>query len=369
MSEHEHNMDYDVFISYASDDKATAEAVCAALENAGIRCWYAPRDITPGQDWGEAIMKAIGAGRLMVVVFSSHSNTSDHVKREVSGATSKGITIIPFRIENVPPTGSMEFYLGTHHWLDAYDSPLEKHNKRLLDTVNSILKGAPTPPVEYTHAPPAPEDTTPKRQAKGGVSNWWWSLPIITGFVGGIITWVFNRSANRRKALYMLTLGILISLLWAIPIVILSSKAPYITPAGPLTLSQAIFCAEEPLDAGIYTAKADNLYYVGDTVWIYYEVWSYAGKPEEQGYSIWIEAADRILDPAGKIHYQWPVYEYRDISDTYLDPDFVAFWDMYIIQPETQPGQYKFEVTVEDGWTGETASQYGYFTIAPAEPP
>jgi hypothetical protein len=358
-------MDYDVFISYASGDKVTADAICAALENEGIRCWIAPRDITPGQDWGEAIMNAIGAGRLMVVIFSSHSNTSEHVKREVSRAASKGIDIVPFRTENILPTGSMEFYLGTQHWLDAYDPPIEKHIKRLVEVVSTVLKDLPTPPRKHSHIPPDSEDITPQKPAKKEISNWWWSLPILTGFIGGIISWASNKSANQRNALYMLTLGIFISFLWAIPIVALSPKTPYISPAGPLTISQTIFCAEEPQDAGIYTAKTDNLFYIGDTVWIYYEIWSYAGKPEEQGHAIWLEADDRMLDPEGKVYYQWPVYEYRDISDTYLDPDFVAIWDMYIIQPGTVPGQYKFEVTVKDRWTGETASQYGYFTIAP----
>ena len=362
-------MDYDVFISYASDDKATAEAVCTALENEGIRCWFAPRDITPGQDWGEAVMSAIGTGRLMVVIFSSHSNTSEHVKREMSGAMSKGIDIIPFRIESVLPTGSMEFYLGTHHWLDAYDPPLEKHIQHLVDVASSILKSSSTPPVERRPAPPAPEDITPQRQAKREISNWWWSLPILTGFVGGIITWVYNKGANQRKAQYMLILGILISLLWAIPIVLLSPKTSYVLPSGPLTISQIIFCAEAPQGAGIYTVQADSLYHIGDTIWVYYEVWSYAVKQDEQGYTVWLEADDKILDPEGAVHYQWPVYEYRDTTYTLLDPDYVAFWDQYIIQQGVEPGQYRFEVTVEDGWTGETTSQYGYFTIAPAESP
>ena len=38
----------DIFISYATADKATAEAACAALEAKGIRCWIAPRDVVPG---------------------------------------------------------------------------------------------------------------------------------------------------------------------------------------------------------------------------------------------------------------------------------------------------------------------------------
>lgn len=43
-------VNHDVFISYASSDKPVADAVCAALEQRGIRCWIAPRDILPGLD-------------------------------------------------------------------------------------------------------------------------------------------------------------------------------------------------------------------------------------------------------------------------------------------------------------------------------
>lgn len=42
-------MDFDIFISYSSQDKPTADAACAVLEAAGIRCWIAPRDIMPGR--------------------------------------------------------------------------------------------------------------------------------------------------------------------------------------------------------------------------------------------------------------------------------------------------------------------------------
>jgi hypothetical protein len=52
-------MAHDVFISYSSRDKPTADAVCAALESHGIRCWIAPRDVLPGMEWGEAIVNAI----------------------------------------------------------------------------------------------------------------------------------------------------------------------------------------------------------------------------------------------------------------------------------------------------------------------
>jgi hypothetical protein len=44
-------MAHDVFISYSSKDKPTADAACAILESKGIRCWIAPRDILPSADW------------------------------------------------------------------------------------------------------------------------------------------------------------------------------------------------------------------------------------------------------------------------------------------------------------------------------
>jgi hypothetical protein len=40
-----------IFISHPSKDRATADAICAHLESAGIHCWIAPRDIEPGATW------------------------------------------------------------------------------------------------------------------------------------------------------------------------------------------------------------------------------------------------------------------------------------------------------------------------------
>ena len=51
-------MAHDVFISYTIADKVVAEAVYHRLEEAGIRCWIAPRELGFG-DWGAAIVDAI----------------------------------------------------------------------------------------------------------------------------------------------------------------------------------------------------------------------------------------------------------------------------------------------------------------------
>jgi len=131
-------MAHDVFISHSSKDKITADTVCAVLESKGIRCWVAPRDIYPGADWGESILKALQGCRVMVLIFSGHANQSPQIKREVNRAVDKGIPIIPFRIENVPPTGSMEYSISTAHWLDAFTPPLETHIDYLAKAIQAL---------------------------------------------------------------------------------------------------------------------------------------------------------------------------------------------------------------------------------------
>jgi hypothetical protein len=44
----------------ADKDKSWADAACAVLERHLIRCWIAPRDITPGDEWGAAIKRPNG---------------------------------------------------------------------------------------------------------------------------------------------------------------------------------------------------------------------------------------------------------------------------------------------------------------------
>jgi hypothetical protein len=132
-------MAFDAFISYSRMDKATADAACATLESAGIRCWIAPRDVPPGSQWAGAIIGAIDLSRVMVLIFSSQANISNQIHREVERSVSKGIPIIPLRIEDVSPTSSMEYFLGSIHWLDALEPPLEQHLERLAETVKSCL--------------------------------------------------------------------------------------------------------------------------------------------------------------------------------------------------------------------------------------
>jgi len=145
-------MTHDVFISYANEDQSIADNICVTLEQRKLRCWIAPRDILPGAEFAFAIVDAVREARALVIVFSKNSNNSQHVLREVKEAVENGIPIIPFRIENVSPSKTLNYFLGTSQWLDALSPPLEEHVHRLAEIIKlrrlekkSIFKRARQP--------------------------------------------------------------------------------------------------------------------------------------------------------------------------------------------------------------------------------
>jgi hypothetical protein len=151
----------DVFISYSQPDRECAFDIVARLEDHGIPCWIAPRDIAPSADWASEIMDAISSAHTMILVFSGSSNQSPQVRREVERAVHKQLSVLPFRIEDVLPSKSLEFFLSTQHWMDAFPPPREPHYARLctyLEKQSAV--GPPQPPIA-ANAPSPSAHTAP----------------------------------------------------------------------------------------------------------------------------------------------------------------------------------------------------------------
>jgi len=91
-------MEHKVFISHSSKDAQIAQALCHYLEEAGIRCWIAPRDITT-TDWAGSIMQGIQSCDVFVVVLSHNSIPSPEVTKEVTEATRVCDYILPFKVD------------------------------------------------------------------------------------------------------------------------------------------------------------------------------------------------------------------------------------------------------------------------------
>jgi len=132
-------MSQDVFISYSSIDNTAADTVCAILEQNGVSCWMAPRDITPGVEFAEAIIDGINSSKLFILVYSSNSNNSKQVFREVDRAVHSGRPVINLRLEDVPLSKQLEYYLSSVHWFNAMTPPLEGHIEKLSEVVKILL--------------------------------------------------------------------------------------------------------------------------------------------------------------------------------------------------------------------------------------
>src|SRR5947199_4303782 len=169
-------MAHDVFISHSAQDKSVADAVCAGLEKAGVRCWIAPRDVQPGRSFAGEITRAIQQSKAMVLIFSAHSNNSQQVLREVQLAVSSHLHIIQLRIEDVRPNDDLTYFLSTPHWLDALTPPVEKHLQRLVAAVEALLgkvdaeSASPVPALKPETASP----TGRRLQKRGAI--WIWAI-------------------------------------------------------------------------------------------------------------------------------------------------------------------------------------------------
>ncbi len=111
-----------VFISYATADRKEALSVCTALERRGRQCWISTRDVAPGENYQEAIVRSLRSARAMVLVFSDAANNSDEIKKELSLASRYHIPVMALRIEDVEPSDAFAYELSTRQWIDAFES-------------------------------------------------------------------------------------------------------------------------------------------------------------------------------------------------------------------------------------------------------
>ena len=131
-------MNHDVFISYSSKNRNAAFAILHELEENGIKCWIAPRDITSGLDYGDLIDEAIKRCRVFLLIYSEYSLNSKWCKGELNIAFTEEKTIIPYRIDTAPLKGAMSVILNQYHWIDSYPD-FKTRFKELIKAIGVII--------------------------------------------------------------------------------------------------------------------------------------------------------------------------------------------------------------------------------------
>ena len=152
----------DVFISYSTKNKNIADEIVSNFENKGIKCWYAPRDILPGEEWVTAIRRGLEASSVLVLIYTDESNNSRQVMNEIALGFNLGKTIVPFRLTESMMSSELEYYLTRVHWLDALSKPLSKNIDQLREYVTTILSS----PSEFAGNAAAISNPVPAKSKK-----------------------------------------------------------------------------------------------------------------------------------------------------------------------------------------------------------
>jgi len=138
-----------LFISYAREDRETAERVANALSALGIDVWW-DRDLPGGSQFAEVLEQQLTEARVVIVLWSAESGRSSFVRDESMRALEAG-KLLPVRIEPVvPPLG-----FGQIHALDLLDWGGAVDDAAFVDVANEVRRrlGQPATPRPQPRRP------------------------------------------------------------------------------------------------------------------------------------------------------------------------------------------------------------------------
>jgi hypothetical protein len=123
----------------------------------------AGRNVGPGENFQEAIVRAIRAAKVMVLVFTDNANNSAEIKKELALASHHNLTVIPARVEDVVPSEAFAYELATRQWIDLFEN-WEVEIERLTNWIAQFVPPA-TPSSRFDPAANQPYSVVPSTPA------------------------------------------------------------------------------------------------------------------------------------------------------------------------------------------------------------
>lgn len=137
-------MEHDVFISYSRKDEELVKKIRAALTQANISYWIDKEEIKRGTSYAKAISQAVYNSKILLFIWSEHSNNSENTANEISLALEFEKNIVPFKISKKLGPSDMTYHLLKLDRIDA--CPFESHHiQELVASIAQCLGRGLTP--------------------------------------------------------------------------------------------------------------------------------------------------------------------------------------------------------------------------------
>lgn len=137
-----------VFVCHSSKDARVASQAVKILEELGIGCWVAPRDVPAGHQYNQAVIDGIENCSVVLLVLSENSNKSPHVEVEIERAFNYQKLIVPLRMREVLPSKRLEYFVSSAQWVDAFASPLRERLTYVASVVKAVEEKRDVPTVQ-----------------------------------------------------------------------------------------------------------------------------------------------------------------------------------------------------------------------------
>lgn len=106
-----------LYISYSRRDKLIVDQFVAALSSRGLPVWQDINEISPGENWQEAIESGIESASALLYFISANSSKSLWMQQEIAAFIERDLPIIPVMIDEVGTKG-IPPALQSIQWLD-----------------------------------------------------------------------------------------------------------------------------------------------------------------------------------------------------------------------------------------------------------
>ncbi len=142
----------DVFLSYSREDKARVLDIASKLRGAGVSVWIDQGGIDGAALWGETIVNALEAAKVLLLMVSPSAVASHNVAKEVMLTSERKGHILPVHLEptTIPP--SLKYPLAGIQHIELFHGDPDTNLQAILQSLRSLGVAIAPPPARGENA-------------------------------------------------------------------------------------------------------------------------------------------------------------------------------------------------------------------------